>query len=198
MFKNGSDPSDSLECWLAEEAVAADLLQAIVDGNTDAPRETAREPASQTCAKRPSTRALFAYARRPHGAPADFAIEQALRTDPVISRRYRNLLAVMAQATSPVALAANTGDVPSRIVGNWRLRVSAPPGLPPVLVLEEQDPAPPPAAIEAVGSDGQAVRLQLPEPINHAIQVALDHDVSDLAKFHGLLANPDTEIFLLS
>jgi hypothetical protein len=190
MFNNGSDRSDPVERWLAEEAVAADLFQAIVDG--------AETPARETTARRPSMSALLAYAKRPHGAPADFLIEQAIRTDPAVSRRYRNLLAVMAQATSPVALAANTDEVPSRTVGKWRLRVSAPPGLPPVLVLEQQYPAPAPAAIEAVGADGESVRLRLPEPINQAIQVPLDHDVAELARFHSLIASPDTEIFLLS
>jgi hypothetical protein len=188
MFNNGSDSSDPLGNFLAEEAVAADLFQAIVESAADA-RETTVRP--------PSGRALLAYARRPHGAPADFAIEQAIRTSPAVSRRYRNLLAVLAQASSPLALAASTDDVPSRTVGSWRLRVSAPPGLPPVLVLEQQDPAPAPVAIEAVGADGESVRLRLPEPINQAIQVPLDHDVSNLARFHSLIANPDTEIFLL-
>jgi hypothetical protein len=193
MFNNVSIPSHlgpnrSLVSFLAEQAIAADLFRAIVDG----PANAAQEPAVM-----PSMHTLLTYTRRPRGAPADFAIEQAIRTDPAVSRRYRNLLALTAQAVSTAALAAATGAVPSRAVGNWRLRVSAPDGLWPVLVLEQEDTAPVPAAIEAVGRDGTSIRLRLPEPVNEAIQVRLDSDVSELAEFHRLIADPDTEIFLL-
>jgi hypothetical protein len=182
------DPSRLSVSFLAEQAVAADLFQAIFDGAANA----AAEPAAT-----PSMHALLTYTRRPRGTPADFAIEQAIRTDPAVSRRYRSLLAVTAQASSPAALAAATGAVPSRVVGKWQLRVSAPDGLWPVLVLERQDAAPVPAAIEAVGRDGRSVRLRLPDPVNQAIQVPLDEDVCELADFHRLIADPETEIFLL-
>jgi hypothetical protein len=199
MFSNVSDPSrlhpsrlDPSRLpvrFLAEQAVAADLFRAIVDAAANAATEPAAMP--------PSMHALLTYTKRPRGAPADFAIEQAIRTDPAVSRRYRNLLAVTAQASSPVALAAATGAVPGRLVGKWQLRISAPDGLWPVLVLERQDAAPAPAAIEAVGRDGRSVRLRLPEPVNQAIQVSLDGDVCELAEFHRLIADPETEIFLL-
>jgi hypothetical protein len=196
MFNNVSDPrhmdpSHPLVGFLAEQAVAADLFRAIVDDAANAARESTRVPAT------PSMQALLTYTRRPRSAPADFAIEQAIRTDPAVSRRYRNLLALTAQAVSPAALAAATDAVPSRVVGNWHLRVSAPDGLWPVLVLEQQNQAPAPAAIEAVGSDGRSIRLRLPQPVNEAIQIPLDSDVSELAEFHSLIADPQTEIFLL-
>ncbi len=186
MLSHGLDPRHPLVRWLAEEAVAADLLRATAGGAVHA----ARKPGS------PSMRALLAYARRDHRAPADFAIEKAIRTDPTVARRYRNLLAAMARAHSQVALAAATETVPSRTVGEWRLRVSAPEGLPPVLVLEPQAPAPAPTAIEAVGPAGGPIRLALPEPVNQAIQLPLDSDVAILDAFHRLIADPATEIFL--
>ena len=188
MFNHGHDPSHPLVRWLAERAVAADLSGATVDG--------AAKAAQESTAASLSMRALLAYAHRDHGAPADFSIEQAIRTDPAVARRYRNLLAGMARAHSPVALAAATDAVSSRVLGPWRLRVSAPDGLSPVLVLEQQAPGQAPTAIEAVGPAGGPVRLMLPEPVNQAIQLPLDADITELADFHRLIADPATEIFL--
>jgi hypothetical protein len=184
MVRNGSDESHPpLVRRLAEQAVAAELFEAIVDGAGQASTEPAMD-------------VLLAYARRPHDAPADLAIENAIRTNPTVSRRYRNLLAIMAQAVSRVAYAAAADKVPPRTIGAWRLRVSAPQGLSPVLVLEQREAAPAPAAIEAIGADGQ-IRLVLPEPVNQAIQLPLNEDVPELAAFHRLLENTATEIFLL-
>ena len=187
MSDDGMDCSHPLVRWLAEQAVAADLLRATVDG------AAAREGATASL----SMRALLSYARRDHRAPAIFAIEQAIRTDPTTAHRYRNLLAGMAIGFSPVALAAATDPVPSRVLGQWRLRVSQPQGLSPVLVLESLAPAPAPTAIEAVGPAGGPIRLPLPDPVNQAIQLPLNGDVPELAAFHRLLADTDTQIFLL-
>ncbi len=182
--------SNPLVCRLAEDALAADLFHATVEGAGSAERD----PAAASL----SVRALLAYARRDHRAPANFAIEQAIRTDPAVARRYRNLLAGMAFAFSPVALAAATEPVPSRVLGQWRLRVSAPAGLSPVLVLEQLAPAAPaPTAIEAVGAAGGAIRLALPDPVNRSIQLPLDGEFAELAAFHRLIADPETSIALL-
>jgi hypothetical protein len=189
MLKHGLDPSHPLVRWLAEQAIAADLFHATATA--------ARQGAAASPAASPSVRALLAYARRDRHAPADFAIEQAIRTDPAIARRYRNLLTGMAHAHSPVALAAATETVPSRVLGDWRLRVSAPEGLSPVLVIEQQGAASAPTAIEAVGPAGGPIRLPLPEPVNQAIQLPLDGNIAELAAFHRLIADPATEIFLL-
>jgi hypothetical protein len=185
MSSYGLDPSHPLVRRLAEQAITADLFHAMVDAGAE------REPAAAS----PSMRALLAYARRDRGAPADFAIEQALRTNPAVARRYRNLLTGMALAFSEVALAAATEPVPSRVLGEWRLEVAEQDGLSPVLVLEQQAPAPAPTVIEAVGVTG-AIRLMLPEPVNHTIQLPLDSDVAELADFHRLIADPATSVFL--
>jgi hypothetical protein len=68
-----------------------------------------------------------------------------------------------------------------------------------VLVLTQQEPAPAPAAIEAVGTgpEGGMVRLPLPKPVNQAIQVPLIDDIAELAAFHRLIAHTATQIFLL-
>jgi hypothetical protein len=187
MSDYGIDQSHPLVRRLAEEAVAADLVRATVDG------AAARESVTAS----PSMRALLAYARRDHGAPADFAIEQAIRTDPAVARRYGNLLEGLAIAFSPVALAAATDPVPSRVLGPWRLRVSQPEGLSPVLVLENLAPATPPTAIEAVGPAGGPIRLPLPEPVSGSIQLPLDSHFAELAAFHRLIADPETSIALL-
>jgi hypothetical protein len=188
MFNKGLDDSRlPLARRLAELAVAAELFETIIDG-----AGPAKEPAMEL---------LLAYARRAHDAPTDSAIERAIRTDPAVSRRYRDLLAILAQAVSPVAYAAASEEVPSRTIGKWHLRVAASLGLLPVLVLKytQQDPAPALAAIEAVGTTGESVRLPLfeVEPINQAIQLPLYDDFPKLAAFHRLLKDTDTEIFLL-
>jgi hypothetical protein len=187
MSDYGMDRSHPLVSWLAEQAVAADLFRATLD------RAAAREGATAPL----SMRTLLAYARRDHRAPPDFVIEQAIRTDPATARRYRNLLAGMAVAFSPVALAAATDPVPGRVLGQWRLRVSQPEGLSPVLVLESLGPAPAPTAIEAVGPAGGPIRLPLPEPVRGSIQLPLDGHFAELAAFHRLIADPQTSIALL-
>lgn len=189
MANHGLDPSDPLVRWLAEEAVVADLFQTAVDGIGTEKQKPGAEAVS--------VRALLAYVWRAPDAPLDFAIEQAIRTDPATARRYRNLLSGMAQAFSERAIAANTDDVPSRVIGKWHLRVSAPPGQLPVLVLTQQDRAPAPVAIEAVRAAEMPVRLPLPAPVNQAIQLPLNNDVPELAAFHHLLKDTDTQIFLL-
>ena len=195
MSEHGFDRGHPLVRRLAEEAAAADLFRAAcVDaiGDDDGDDERRRAAAAPA----PSMRALLAYARRDRRVPADFSIEQAIRTDPAVTRRYRNLLAGVANAFSPVALAAASDPVPGRVIGHWRLRVSEPAGLSPVLVLEEIAPAPAPTAIEAVGPGGP-IRLALPAPVRGSIQLPLDGDFAELAAFHRLIADPETAIALL-
>jgi hypothetical protein len=190
MSKHGPESSDPLVLWLAEEAVVADLYQAAIDGIGKEKQKSAAESVSM--------RELLDYVWRAPETPLNFAIEQAIRTDPATARRYRNLLKGMAQAFSSVASAAATEEVPSRIIGKWHLRVSAPQGQLPVLVLTQpQDIAHAPAAIEAVGPTGGPIRLPLPDPVNQAIQLPLNDDVPELADFHRLLRDTDTQIFLL-
>jgi hypothetical protein len=190
MSKHGPDPSDPLVRWLAEEAVVADLFQTAVDRIG---KET-QKPAAEAV----SRRALLDYVWRDPDAPLDLAIERAIRDDPATAQRYRNLLKGMAQSFSERAIAAATDDVPSRMIGKWKLRVSAPQGQLPVLVLTHQDPTTSaPAAIEAVGATKGPIRLPLPDPVNQSIQLPLNDDVPELVAFHRLLAETDTQVFLL-
>jgi hypothetical protein len=194
MSKHGPDPSDPLVRWLAEEAVVADLFQTSIDGIG----KDARKPAAEAV----SIRALLAYVWRDPGAPSDLAIERALRDDATTAQRYRNLLRGMAQAFSERAIAAASDEVPSRMIGKWKLRVSAPRGQLPVLVLTHQESAlthqdPAPAAIEAVGVAKGPIRLPLPEPVNQSIQLPLNDEFPELKAFRHLLAETDTQIFLL-
>lgn len=198
MSDPGFDHGHPLVRRLAEEAAAADLFRAavgvdaVLDGDGAAAAVRRRAAAAV-----PSMRALVAYARRDRGAPADFAIEQAVRTDAAVARRYRNLIAGIASAFSPAALAAASEPVPGRVIGRWRLRVSHPAGLAPVLVLEQVvAPAPAPTAIEAVGPAGGPIRLELPAPVRGSIQLPLDGDFAELAAFHRLIADPETAIAL--
>lgn len=193
MSEHGFDHGHPLVRRLAEEAVALELLRA--GSGLGAAHDD--DDSGPTATAAPSMRALLAYARRDLRAPADFAIEQAIRGDAAVARRYRNLVAGVSTAFSPVALAAATDPVPGRVIGGWRLRVSQPDGLAPVLVLEAIDPAPrAPAAIEAVGPAGGPVRLPLPPPVRGAIQLPLDGEFAELAAFHRLIADPGTAIAL--
>jgi hypothetical protein len=189
LSKHGPDPSDPLVRWLAEEAVVADLFQTAVDSiGKDTPR-----PAAEAV----PMRALLAYVWRDPDVPSDLAIERAIRDDATTARRYRNLLRGMAQAYSERAIAAATDDIPSRTIGKWKLRVSAPEGQLAVLVLTHQEPAPAPAAIEAVGATMGPIRLPLPDPVNQSIQLPLNDEVKVLRDFRSLLAETDTQVFLL-
>jgi hypothetical protein len=192
MSKHGPDPSDPLVRRLAEEAVVADLFQAAVDGiGKDTPK-----PAAEAV----SMRVLLAYVWRDPDAPRDLTIERAIRGDAVTARRYGNLLRGMAQAFSERAIAAASDEIPDRMIGKWKLRVSAPRGQLAVLVLTHQEPAPAsaPAAIEAVGSkEDSPIRLPLPEPVNHSIQLPLDEEVKELKALRSLLAETDTQVYLL-
>jgi hypothetical protein len=195
MSDQGFDPGHHLVRRLAEEATAADLFRA---ASTASRRDSDGEWAGVAPSlPSPSMRALLAYARRDRRAAADFAIAQAIRRDPVVARRYRNLLAGIAHAFSPAALAAASDPVPDRVLGPWLLRVSQPQGLAPVLVLQARTPAPAPVAIEAVGPAGGPVRLELPAPVRGSIQLPLDGGFAELEAFHRLIADPETAIALL-
>src|SRR5262245_45446841 len=166
---------------LAEESIATDLFWETVRPQLD--------PEAAPVAAAPSMRALLTYARRSGGAPANLTIERAIRSNPAVALRYRNLLNGLARAASPVALAASSAAVSMRKLGAWQLGIVEQDGAAPVLMIEQIVPAPAPTSIEAVGSEG-AVRLALPEPVNDTIQLPLDSDIDELAAFYRLIANP--------
>jgi hypothetical protein len=182
----GPDLTHGLVRHLAEESVATELFWETVKPQLD--------PEAAPVASAPSMRALLAYARRSGGAPANLTIERAIRNNPAVALRYRNLLKGLARAASPVALAAAAGGVTMRNLGAWRLGIVEQDGESPVLMIEVGSAAAP-TSIEAVGSEG-AVRLPLPEPINDTIQLLLDEEIAELATFRRLIADPATAVYL--
>lgn len=135
-------------------------------------------------------RDLWRHARRRPGEPVSLAVARALR-EPEAARRYRTVLSALALGHSPVALAASDGTV-ARRVGAFTLellREGAP------LLVIRSDGETWPKRMELHG--GAMTALDLPEPVDGAVVLALDPDVPDLADAARLLADPDTEVFLV-
>lgn len=141
-------------------------------------------------------RALWAHARRAAGAPVDFAVARALRSDPETAARYRTLLSGVSVAHAPFAIAASDGAIRERRVGLYTLTLTpAEDGAPPLLVVACGE-APAPTAIELARA-GASVRLALPEPVEGMIVIALDPGIEDAAAAAVAFEDRATEIFLI-
>ena len=149
-----------------------------------------------SAAARPVTARLWAHARRPPGGAVALDVERAIRTDEAARRRYGAILAALAVAHSPVALAASGGAPVVRRLGGARLELlEGGDGDVPLLALRDLgDPAP--SAIELHGR-GEIVRLALPAPSGGAAVIALDPALPEAASAAALLRDPATAIFLL-
>ncbi|MEE7480383.1 hypothetical protein MPAR168_06125 [Methylorubrum populi] len=147
-------------------------------------------------AVRPSHAALWAHAIRAPGQPVDLALERAIRSDPDTARRYRTLLGAQALAHAPLAAAASDGALLRRRVGPFELEIlEGEDGAPPLLILRGAQ-APMPRTIEAWLGDA-AVRLDLGEPVEGAILLALDPAVPEAALLGRMLRDPACAVFLL-
>jgi hypothetical protein len=144
-----------------------------------------------------STARLYAYARRNLGSPADLALEQALRREPAVARRYRHLLSGVAIAASPTAIAAASGRYPERQIGSWRLRVvEEHDAIYIVLSANSPDAAAAPEALDLQGADG-GERLELSPPVRGHITVLLDRNEPRVARILSLLADTSCALYLL-
>jgi hypothetical protein len=144
-------------------------------------------------AARPSHAALWAHANREPGAPVDLAVVRALRSDPEAARRYRTLLGAQAVAHALLAAAASDGALTRRRVGPFELEILE--GTPPLLILRGPD-ARMPRRIEAWLGD-EAVRLDLGEPVDGTILLALDPAVAEADRLGQMLRDPACAVFLL-
>lgn len=174
---DGAGP-DGIDRLLAELHAARLLAGRAVAGTDEA-------------APRPSHAEIWAHARRAPGAPVPLALVRALRDDPATGRRYRAMLAALALAHAPVALAASDGAVRRR-VGEAVLELL--PGEAPLLVLTG---APAAGALELVGEDGASLRLALSPAGGASVVLALGPDVPEAADALRLLRDPATAVFLL-
>lgn len=139
---------------------------------------------------------LWAHARRAPGAPVSLAVERALRSDPAAARRYRTMLASAAVAHAPLAIAASTGAVAARRVGEIVITIDeGEEGAAPLVILSNiRGRAPGLIEILLVG---EALRLALPEPVGEAIMLSADPAIPEMAALLRLLRDPGSEIFLL-
>ena len=140
---------------------------------------------------------LWAHARRAPGDPVSLPVTRALRADPEVAARYRILLGSLAVAHAPFAIAASDGIVAKRQVGHVVLEILPADGpSPPLLVITGFDEARPPRLIE-IGSEGETLRLALPEAVSGGIVLALDPAAPDAVRLGELVRDPRSEIFLV-
>jgi hypothetical protein len=179
---------------LAEIHAARGLLRAGAPDDVLAARPSDAVRPSDVA--RPSHAALWAHATRAPGAPVDFAVARALRSDPDTARRYRRMLGAQAVAHAPLAAAASDGALARRRVGPFELEIlEGAEGAPPLLVLRGEA-ARTPGLIEAWLGD-EAVRLELGPPVAGAILLALDPAVPEAALLDRMLRDPAAAVFLL-
>jgi hypothetical protein len=140
---------------------------------------------------------LWAYANREPGAPVDFRVEKAIRTDARISMQYGRILALRTRGMSAMAAAAYDNSATHRRLGDFTIDVVEEDGAPPTLIITRlTDAAVAPTMIEAVSIEG-VVRLALPAEVDKTI--VLDLPVEDREKdlLRLMLANPQAGVYLL-
>lgn len=141
--------------------------------------------------------ALWAHARREPGAPVDFAVERALRTDPEAGRLYRRLLSIDAVAYSETAAAAYDNSATHRRIGDFDLDVVEEDDAPPTLIIQMLAGArTAPGTIEVVSIEG-VVRLPLPAPVDGHIVMDLPRQDAQRDLLRLMLANPHAGVYLL-
>jgi len=140
---------------------------------------------------------LWAYANREPGAPVDFRIEKAIRSDRGAMAVYGKLLALKTRGMSAMAAAAYDNSAAHRRLGDFMLDVVEEEGAPPALVIERLiDGAAAPTMIEAVSIEG-VVRVALPAEIDRHIVLDLPSEDHDRDLLRLMLANPSAGIYLL-
>lgn len=150
----------------------------------------------EAAAPRPTHAEIWAFVRRPPGAPVPLALARALREDPGAARRYRAMLGALSLASSPVALAASDGGVRRRVGEAVLELLPTAAGDVPLLVLTGPL-AEAARALELVGLGAPPLRLALPPADGAAVLLALGPDVPEAAGALRLLRDPATAIFLL-
>lgn len=139
---------------------------------------------------------LLAYAERDANAPADFALEQALRRDASVALRFRRILEGRAIAMSHMAMAAASGLYPERRVGGYHLRVVDEGDALYVVLTSPKTDTQLPIALELLG-EADRERLPLPTHVRGHITVPLDRTLPSYARLKALLRDPHTILFLL-
>lgn len=169
---------------------------------------------------------LLAYAERRDGV-ADMKMERALRANPLNMKLYMIYLGNLADASSPVAMAASGTEALSRRIGPHRMDIVQETGERWMVIRlagDETDasgalsastdevgrdlgtkgrdaprdtPDHAAYAIEARAADGTGVRIELGRPVAGTLSLPLDPAFPELAELGSILARPDSALFLI-
>jgi hypothetical protein len=160
-----------------------------------AARLVAREVQLTPNAASPGVHQLWAYARREPGAPASLTIERAIRTDTATGARYRAMLAAIAVAHAPFAIAASDGQIVRRRVGPCTIEILEAADAPSLLVIHLSGIDR--LSIMEIARGEERLRLALPAPTAGAIVLSLDSSSAEAATLDRLARDAASEIFLL-
>jgi hypothetical protein len=160
-----------------------------------AARLLAREARLAANAESPGVHELWAYVRREPGAPASLGIERAIRTDAATGARYRRMLAAIAVAHAPFAIAASDGQISRRRVGPCTIEILDAVDAPPLLIIHLNGVDR--LSMMEIARGEEVLRLALPAPTAGAIVLSLDPANAEAATLDRLARDAASEIFLL-
>jgi hypothetical protein len=153
----------------------------------------AAEPAQATTISRVQ---LWEHANRASSAPVSFAVERALRSDPVAMSTYRRMLAIQSVGISERAAAAYAGGPFKRKLKGALIEIIEEDGAPPALMITLDAGVKEPRFIEIVALEG-CVRRVLPAATDGHIILDLPRTDAELDLMRILLANPDAGVYLI-
>ncbi|MGL5113780.1 MAG: hypothetical protein ACRC7C_00525 [Beijerinckiaceae bacterium] len=178
------------------EAEAVEQLAARAAANLLLARIAAVD-APEAAADAVSRADLWLYANRAPGAPHDFRVERAVRSDADMAQRYAKLMALKTRALSRMAAAAYEPGAAHRKLGPFSIDVMEEEGAPPTLLIERLEANhPAPTMIEAVAIEGVA-RVALPAEVEGQIVLDLPKDDPTRDFLRLLLANPHAAVYLI-
>lgn len=177
---------------------ASDAMLQHLISEQNARELSAAAAAQRGTAMRDGVRAaeLIAYANRGQGAPVDFRIERSIRSDAKVASTYRRILMGAAVGYSEMAMAAGTGNYPSRKIGDFDLKVVEDGDDVYVVLSEARGAKVSPTMLEAIGP-ADCVRIPLSQPVRGHIQISIDPANGELARLLALLGQPATELYLI-
>jgi hypothetical protein len=159
-----------------------------------AARLVAREAQLAPNTASPGVHELWAYVRREPGAPTSLTIERAIRTDAATGARYRTMLAAIAVAHAPFAIAASRGQITRRRVGACTIEIIEAADAPALLIIHLNGIDR--LSMMEIACGDERLRLALPAPAAGTIALSLDPTNSEAAALDRLVRDNASEIFL--
>jgi len=173
------------------EAYSRSLRERLAERSEEAGDEPSEERRSPI-----SAHELWSYLNRDADAPADFRIEGALRGDEDTRAKAARMLQGRAIGYSPMAMAAATGGVHKRVIGDFQLELVEAAAARMLVLSPVGKRGPVPTVLEAIG-EGDHVRIRLPLPVRGNFQIPLNVQNSELGRLESLLRDTETQLFLL-